>query len=429
MLNIDLKVADQDQILEDLRGLLQINSTTGDAGAVTQEAPLGENINNAINYVLDLGKSFGFKTKNLDGYSGWIEIGPEDAEELIGILVHVDTVPVGDDWDYEPFDLTIYNGNMYGRGTNDDKGPAIAALYALKAISDSEIPLTRKVRLIVGGDEENGNWSCMTRYKETEQLPTYAFSPDACYPVIYAEKGILHIKFVSTNPDGDAILLDSGTVPNIVPDKAHAEYNGKEYDTTGIASHAMEPEKGENALLKLGQLLKEEGANHTFLDLLEIANTDGLNISLSDEPSGKLTFNPAVGHVDENEAYLISDIRYPVTLNSEDILERMRESIAPLGYELELLDDVAPLYVDKNSDFVKTLVEVYNEYTGDEAEPIALGGGTYARAFDNAVAFGILFPGEPDMCHKRNEYWPVEDLMKNVEIIAQATAALASENN
>lgn len=421
----NLIIADQDEILESLRGLLQINSTTGDAGEKTDEAPLGERINEAINYVLDLGESFGFKTKNLDGYSGWIEVGPEDAQDLIGILVHVDTVPVGDGWDYEPFDLTIYNGNMYGRGTNDDKGPAIAALYSLKALQDSDVPLNKRVRLIVGGDEENGNWSCMVRYKETEELPTFAFSPDAVYPVIYAEKGILHIKFNLKEPVETKLVLDSGTVPNIVPEKAEASYGDQKFSTTGVASHAMEPEKGENALLKLGALLKKAGIKHSFLDLLEIANTDGLNISLSDEPSGELTYNPAVAHVDSDGAYLISDIRYPVTLQAEDILDRIRASIEPLGYELEVLDNVDPLYVDQESELVTTLVDVYNEMTGDNAQPIALGGGTYARAFDNAVAFGILFPGEPDMCHKRNEYWPVDDLMKNIQIIAEAVAALA----
>lgn len=416
--------ADQEEILENLRGLLRINTTTGEAGEITEEAPLGENINEAINYVLDLAEDFGFRTKNLDGYAGWAEIGPEDTGNLIGILAHVDTVPVGDDWDYEPFDLTLDEGKMYGRGTNDDKGPVIASLYAMKAVNDSDFPLENRIRLIVGGDEENGSWRCMERYKETEELPTYSFSPDAMYPVIFAEKGILHLKF-NGDDNSEDLIIESGTVPNIVPDKAHAAAGDKEYNTTGIAAHAMEPESGENALLKLGALLKEEGYEHPFLDLLEIANVEDLGINLSDDVSGNLTFNPAIGHLNSDEAYLISDIRYPVTLNSDEILKNIEEAIKPLNYTVEVLDNVAPLYTPKDSKLVSALLDVYNNDTGDNLEPIAIGGGTYARAFDDAVAFGILFPGEPDMCHQRNEYWKLEDLNSNIIIIADAITELA----
>lgn len=421
----NLEFAPEEEILESLKGLMQIESTNGDAGEKTEEAPLGVGINDAINYVLDLGKEFGFRTKNLDGYSGWVEIGPEEAEELVGVLAHVDTVPVDDEWDYEPFDLTIEEGKMYGRGTNDDKGPVIASIYAMKAIDDANIPLNKKVRLIIGGDEESGDWLCLKRYKETEQIPDMSFSPDACYPVIFAEKGIFHIKFQKEDGEEVDLVLDAGTAPNVVPAKATATANGKEYFETGIAAHAMEPEKGENALLKLGKTLKEDGIEHSFLDLLEIANTEGLNIDLEDEVSGKLTYNPAIGHVGENGSYLISDIRYPVTLDSDDFVENIKEAIAPLGYDLEVVFDEKPLYVNQDSELVKKLVETYNETTGDEAEPISLGGGTYARAFDNAVAFGILFPGEPDMCHQKNEYWKQEDLDANLRIIADAIIDLA----
>lgn len=422
----DFQFADIEEVIENLRGLIRINSTTGQAGERTDEAPLGVNINEAINFVLDLADDFDFRTKRLDGYSGWAEIGPEDAEEMIGILAHVDVVPVGDDWDYEPFDLTIDDGKMFGRGTNDDKGPAIASLYAMKAVNDSDYPLSRRIRLIIGGDEENGDWTDLERYKETEEIPTFAFSPDAMYPVIFAEKGILHTKINSDDLGSDKLVIESGTVPNIVPDKAQANYEGKEYKTEGIAAHAMEPEKGENALLKLGKVLKDEGIEHPYLDLLEIANNEGLNIVLSDDVSGDLTYNPSIAHLGEDGSYLISDIRYPVTLEADDIVNRIKESVEPLGYSVEVLSQVDPLYVEKDSELVTKLLDVYNEATDSNEGPIAIGGGTYARAFDNAVAFGILFPGEPDMCHKRNEYWKVEDLEANMSIIADAIAELAS---
>ena len=380
------KFADQEQVISDLRGLLQIESTSGDAGPVTDEAPFGENIRKAIDYVLDIGKRFGFRTKDVDGMCGWVEIGPEDADEMVGILAHVDTVPVSDGWNYEPFDGTVEDGKIYGRGTNDDKGPAVAALYAMMAVTDSEVPLERRIRLIVGGDEENGQWRCMKRYKETEENPTCSFSPDADYPVIFAEKGILGVRIYS-NPDL----------------------------------------QGDNALLKLGHVLQEAGVSHPFLDLLEKANVRDLNIDVSDDVSGELTFNPAVAHVDADGAELECDIRYPVTLNGEDFAERINQAVAPLGFSAEITKNVAPLYVDKNSELVQKLLGVYRDVTGDDAEPISLGGGTYARAFDNAVAFGILFPGEPNMCHQTNEYWSVDDLNANMRIMAEAIAALGAK--
>ncbi|MGI6108759.1 MAG: Sapep family Mn(2+)-dependent dipeptidase [Eubacteriaceae bacterium] len=422
------KFADQDQVIESLRGLLQIESTSGDAGPVTEEAPLGENINKAINYVLELGKSFGFRTSNIGGMCGWVEMGNEDSDEMVGILAHVDTVPVSEGWEYKPFDATVEDGRIYGRGTNDDKGPAIAALYAMKAVADSGIPLDRRIRLIVGGDEENGLWRCMARYKETEEIPTCSFSPDADYPVIFAEKGILGVKIASKpGLKGDDLTFDSGTVINIVPAEAHAEAGGKKYQAKGTPAHAMEPFKGDNALLKLGKLLEQEGVKHPFLDLLDIADTKGLGIDVSDDVSGELTFNPAVAHVDADGAELECDIRYPVTLKGEDFAESIRQAVEPLGFTVEITKNVAPLYVDKNSELVQKLLKVYQDVTGEDAEPISLGGGTYARAFDNAVAFGILFPGEPNMCHQTNEYWPVDDLNANMRIMAEAIAALGAK--
>lgn len=417
--------APQDEIIASMRGLLQIDSTSGSAGAVTPEAPLGKGINEAINYMLDLGQSFGFRVKNVDGYCGWIEMGDPDAEEMLGIVAHVDTVPVGEGWSHPPFDATVEDGKIYGRGTNDDKGPAVAALYAMKAVADAGVPLGRRVRLILGGDEESGRWACLKRYKETEEIPTCAFSPDADYPVIFAEKGILNLKISAENLSGDPLTLESGTVVNIVPEKAKAHAGGKDYAETGVPAHAMAPEKGENALLKLGERLREDGIKHPFVELLNIANAEDLGIAFSDADSGPLTFNPAIAHVGDDGAVLECDIRYPVTMTAEPIVEAVRKAVGPLGFGVEKTKDMTPLYVDKNSELVQNLVDVYRNATGDDAEPLALGGGTYARAFDNAVAFGILFPGEPNMCHQKDEYWPVADLEKNLNIFADAITALA----
>ncbi len=418
---------DQDVILSDLKGLIQIVSTNGDAGEVTDEAPLGERINQAIDYVVDLGHKYGFRGKNLDGYVGWLEIGPEDAEEMVGILSHVDVVPVSDGWSYPPHDTTIKDGKIFGRGTLDDKGPLVATLHAMKAVNDSGVPLDRRIRVIFGGDEESGRNRCMEHYKKTEEIPTVAFSPDADYPVIFAEKGIQGIKIYADDLKGDDLKLESGTVINIVPDKASAQVNGKEYSAQGTAAHAMEPEKGDNALLKLGKMLEKEGVKHPFLDLLDMANVKDLNIALSDDVSGNLTFNPAVAHVDGPSASLECDIRYPVTLKPDQFDPEIAKAVAPLGFKVEETKHLAPLYVKRDSELVQKLLKVYEDYIGEKAEPISLGGGTYAREFDNAVAFGILFPGEENMCHQTDEYWSLNDLQANLQIIADAIQSLGTK--
>lgn len=414
---------DQKQMLRDLKGLLSIASTNGDAGAIDEMTPLGKNINDAIDYMLAVGKRFGFETQNLDGCCGIIDMG--EGEEMVGVLVHIDTVPVGEGWSVDPFDGTVIDGKVYGRGTNDDKGPAMVALYAMKALKDSGVPVNKRIRLIIGGDEESGTWRCMDRYKETEIIPDYAFSPDASYPVIFAEKGILKIQIHNkTDVTGEDMTLKAGKQINIVPDFAEAEVQGRRFTAKGRPAHAMEPQNGVNALLKLGCELKEAGIVHPFLELLDKANVEGFNIAISDEISGELTINPAIGRVDAQGSRLECDIRYPVTADVDDIVGRIRQSVDPVGYEVDTMQMVPPLYVKKDSPLVQTLLGVYRDITGDRTEPIAIGGGTYARAFDNAVAFGVLFPDEPDMCHQVDEYWSVEDMMINLQIIAGALAAL-----
>lgn len=414
---------DQEQMLCDLKGLLRIASTSGDAGTIDEMTPLGKNINDAIDYMLAVGKRFGFETQNLDGCCGIIDMG--EGEEMVGVLVHIDTVSVGEGWSVDPFDATIIDGKVYGRGTNDDKGPAMVALYAMKALKDSGVPVNKRIRLIIGGDEESGSWRCMDRYKETEMMPDYAFSPDAFYPVIFAEKGILKVQIHNkTDLGGEDMTLKAGKQINIVPDYAEAEVEGRKFTAKGKAAHAMEPQNGVNALLELGRMLKEAGIVHPFLNLLEKANREGFNIAVSDKVSGELTINPAIARVDAQGSRLECDIRYPVTVDAEDLLNRIRQAVDPIGYEADAMQIVLPLYVKKDSPLVQTLLGVYRDITGDRTEPLAIGGGTYARAFDNAVAFGVLFPGEPDMCHQVDEYWSVEDMMTNLQIIAGALAAL-----
>ncbi|MGL4606021.1 MAG: Sapep family Mn(2+)-dependent dipeptidase [Eubacteriaceae bacterium] len=413
------------KMLESLKGLMQINSTSKDGGLVTSKAPLGEGINEAIDYVLELGKKFGFETKNLDGYCGYVEMGK--GEEMIAMLTHVDTVAVGDGWTVPPFDLTIKGDKLMGRGSLDDKGLTIVSLYAMKAIKESGFPLGKRIRLIVGGDEESGDWRCMKRYKETEEMPVLAFSPDAGYPTIFAEKGILNVtiekKLDKNEPEMELV---GGIQLNSVPGYASAKVNGKVYEGFGKLAHASEPEQGMNAILLLIEELKAEGVDHSFIKLGEIATVEGFGIDFSDDISGRLTLNPGIAKVDSQVAMLKCDIRYPVTVKAEVVEEAIKKAVEALGFSVTTQQNVLPLYVDKESFLVQTLQKVYKEQTGDDSEPMAIGGGTYARAFENAVAFGGVFPGDENLCHQTDESWSIQGMEKNFRIIKKVLEVLGN---
>ena len=415
---------DKQAVLAALQGLLQIKSVNGNAGAVTQEAPLGTGVNEAINYVLDLGKSFGLTTKNCDGYCGYLEFG--EGPEMVAAITHVDTVEVGDDWTVPPFDLTIDGDTVYGRGVLDDKGLTIVTLFALKALKDAQVPVNKRIRLIIGGDEEGGNWACMKRYKETEETPVYAFSPDSGFPVIFAEKGIMNVIFEKELDAGLPVLnLSSGKQINSVPDYAQAVYKGQSYEARGKSAHASEPQKGDNALIKLANELRTAGIQHPLLELLDRATPEGFGINRSDQVSGKLTLNPAIAYVDDHIAVLRCDIRYPVTMNGSELCAAIQKATVDLGFSLKMDHETRPLHVDQQSFLVTALQKVYADYTGDTSGPIVSGGGTYARAFDNAVAFGGAFPGEVNTCHQTDEFWSIDSMAKNFDIIVKALKVLA----
>ena len=419
-MNYKLKEKD---LLDDLKGLLQIDSTNADAGPVMPGAPLGIGINEAINYVLELGERFGFKTKNCDGYCGYIEMG--QGEEMIGILTHVDTVPVGDGWSVNPFDLTIDGDKAYGRGTIDNKGPTLVALYAMKALADSGALINKRVRLIIGGDEEGEKWHCMNHYKATEEAPTYAFSPDSGYPAIYAEKGILNVCIKKKlEPAIHNLGFFSGNQINTVPDYAKAIVSDAVYESTGKPAHASQPHEGINAMFLWASELRMLGLEHPFLDLIDIATSEGLNIDFEDEMSGKLTINPSIANVNHEKAVLKCDIRYPVTMKGTDIRDHIERAVTPLGFSVNINYDLPPLHIEKESYLIDALQKIYEDYTGDTTGPKAIGGGTYARAFDNAVAFGGRFPEEPNTCHQTDEYWSIVSMKKNFDIITKALESL-----
>lgn len=458
--------ARKQSLIEDTQNLLKIKSLLDEDNA-TADAPLGQGVKEALQFMLELGEKDGFIAKNVDNLAGHLEFGQGD--ELIGILCHVDVVPEGDGWSSDPFGADIRDGKIFARGAIDDKGPTMAAYYAMKIVKELKLPLTKRVRMIIGTDEES-NWRCVDHYFKHEEMPTCGFAPDADFPIIYAEKGIADYDLVqkplSTNEKvGNELLsFESGRRYNMVPDYAKAiiamsgksapvigafedflkdnDVTGKHTNTKegllleleGISAHGMEPNKGKNAGLILAKFLsgleldKQAAAFIQFVSAYFYQDSRGhaLGIAYSDDITGDLTINVGKLSYDfEKGGRLGLNMRYPVTTNLEETIANLEEKLTVEGFKIDNFSDSKPHHVDEQDFLVQTLKKVYEEQTGEKAELLSIGGGTYARSLKSGVAFGPLFPGRPDIAHQKDEYMIIEDLLKATAIYAQAIYELA----
>ncbi len=454
----------KDEIIKSTQDIIKIKSVEGEA---KDGMPFGEGPRKALDHTLELSEKLGFTVKNFDNYAGHAEFGK--GEEIVGVLAHVDVVPEGDGWTYPPYAGEIHDGKIFGRGTTDDKGPAIAALYAMKALKESEVELSRKIRIIFGTNEETG-WGGINYYFEHEKPPTMAFTPDASFPVIYGEKGIIAFDLVqkieSFGCCGITVKdLKGGNAPNMVPDKTVAilevedindfknKYENymkdKDYPITididnttvtvtarGVSAHGSTPEKGDNAISYLMDFLAVLMDNKC--DICSFANVynerigfkhygESIGCGFEDKESGKLNFNPGMIKLEDGEITLTINIRYPIDSSAKKVYDGIRENLKDTNIELiEGKKETKPLYVAKDNFLVQKLMEVYRQETGEmDSEPITIGGGTYARAMDNAVAFGPMFPGQKDVAHQKDEYISIDHLMQITKIYAHALYELA----
>ncbi|MEK5265169.1 MULTISPECIES: dipeptidase PepV [Bacillus] len=455
----------KDSLIQDTQSFLQIESVLDEEGG-TAGKPFGEKVDEALQYMLKKGQDEGFKVKNVDGYAGHIEYG--EGEDIVGVLCHVDVVPAGDNWTTPPFSADIRENKIFARGAIDDKGPTMAAFYALKILKDAGLPLSKKIRIIIGTDEES-DWRCVDHYFKHEAMPQIGFAPDADFPIIHAEKGIIDaiVSFTYEQSEENKRYIlkqfTSGMRLNMVPDEARAivaaanehdaealktafaaylaenqltgETNhtagGLTFTLKGVSVHAMEPANGTNAGIHMANFLcahelDERGLAFTSqINALFDQDTRGqkLGIACKDDISGDLTLNVGTIRYSQNEeAKLGLNVRYPVTADGEEVkkgIERIK------GATIEKFDDSPPHHVSKDHPLVKTLQRVYEEQTGDPAHLIAIGGGTYARSLEAGVAFGPLFPGRPDCAHQKDEYIEIDDLLRATALYAQAMYELA----
>ena len=453
----------KEDLLKDLFELLSVRSILGTD--ITEETPFGSGPREALDLILSFGKRDGYKTKLVENKAGHIEVG--QGEELFGILGHVDVVPVVEaDWTSHPFKPEIRDGKIFARGSLDDKGPTMAAYYAVKLLDKLGVKWNKRVRVIVGSDEETG-FRCVEAYFKHEEQPASGFTPDAMFPLVYAEKARAtfdhKLKFV--DEDGQynykLVKFNGGQVLNMVVASAKAELEGEASDIKekfenflaqeklegevevgntikltlkGKAAHGSTPQYGINGATKLAEFLSTLGLDNNgknFVDYIveKLANDpfgEKLGINYSDDEMGEATYNYGILEYDlERKIGLVStDCRHPKKF---DLVKRLN-GIKVDNIDIEVTSTKEAHYVPKDDELVTTLMDVYRKHTGDtKNDAFVLGGGTYARCLKKGVAFGLLFPGKEDTMHQANEYLEVEDLLLATAIYAEGIYKLCCE--
>ena len=419
------KVLDyKDEVVKEIQNAIRVKSVKE---APLPGMPFGEGPAKALDHFMDLAKKLGFKAENFDNYAIHIDMG--EGKETLGILAHVDVVPEGDNWTYPPYSGTI---------------------------ADAGIKLNKKIRMILGADEESGS-ACLKYYFGELKMPqpTIGFTPDSSFPVTYAEKGSVRVKIKKKFNTLQDVVIKGGNAFNSVPNKANGEIpvdmlgevrnkNKVEFEregntykvvSAGIPAHGAYPSKGYNAVSALFEVLKDfEVKNEelksivTFFDKFVKMETDGesFGVKCTDGETGELTLNLGKINLENNELEIWLDMRIPVKIKNEQIIETIKKNTEDFGYEFVLHSNTQPLYVPKDSFLVSTLMDIYKDLTGDkDAEPVAIGGGTYAKYANNTVAFGALLPEQEDRMHQRDEYLEISKIDKLLQIYVEAIYKLA----
>ncbi len=435
----------KDDFLASLKTLISYPSVLNEGENGT---PFGQAIQDVLEKTLDIAQEMGFQTYlDPEGYYGYAEIG--QGEELLAVLCHLDVVPAGDleDWQTPPFEATLKDGWLIGRGVQDDKGPSLAALYAVKSLLDQGLVFTKRIRFIFGTDEET-LWRCMNRYNQLEEKADLGFAPDSSFPLTYAEKGLLQVKL--HGPGWEDRPLQAGRALNVVPDKATykgerleellpvIEQSGVNYTeetgavtVLGLSKHSKDAAEGVNAIVGLAESLSLIQPHPALLFIADAVGEDATGAALfgeiKDEPSGALSFNIATLSIDEERSEIGIDIRIPVLADKDALVERLTEVAASYQLQYEEFDYLAPLYVPLDSPLVSTLMKVYQEETGDQTPAMSSGGATFARTMENCVAYGALFPDALQTEHQANERAKLDDLYRAMEIYAETIRQLAGK--
>lgn len=445
------------EMIDDICRLVAIESVGGE---VQPGMPYGDGPAAALSAAMALAQDMGFTVVNYDGYVAAIDMNEKPTQ--LDILAHLDVVPGGEGWTVTtPFAPVEKDGLLYGRGVADDKGPAVAALYAMRAVKELGIPLSRNVRLILGTDEECGSDDIAHYYQREKEAPM-TFSPDADFPLINIEKGRVHGRFAANwdaSPDLPRVLsLHSGERPNVVPQTAEANLigltaaevspiadvvtaeTGVRYqltDTidglhllaTGTGAHASTPRYGNNALTGLLTLLcrlplAANGATqrlHSLCHLFPHGDFFGkaANMACHDDLSGDTTIALTILHLESGSLRGEFDSRTAISAVKEDTADILAGKLAESGITPDF-HYTAPHHVPADTPLVQELLHCYEQYTGQSGQPLAIGGFTYVHDLQNGVAFGCAMPGFDTHMHGPDECMDVDTLLLSTQMFAQA---------
>ena len=451
-----------DEYIEDLKDFVSINSVQD---SYEQGKPFGDGPFDALNFAIDLADKYGFSVRNYNGYVGTADLDPELPRSL-DVLAHCDVVPAGEGWTVtDPFKPIVKDGRIYGRGTSDDKGPLLCAMYAMRALKECGVPLKKGVRLIMGSDEETGSTDIEKYYAE-EPEAEMTFSPDAEFPLINIEKGQFRGEISKDFEESKAlprlVSLEAGIALNAVPQKAVITLEGldmnlceevmdavskecgvecvqtgiNEITVTGVSAHASTPETGKNAGLAALMLVsrlpladcEQLEAVKNILKLFPYGVTDGsgLGIKMSDEESKDLTCTLDLYHITTTTVSVQFDSRTPLVANEENCEAVVKKNVEALGLEFSSRGMVPPHAVPSDSPFVKTLLGAYEAVTGLKGEAQAIGGGTYVHHINNGVAFGAVLPDVDTRMHGADEFFDLDNIVIATKVYAEAIIRLCS---
>lgn len=450
----------REDLMADLCSLLEINSERDDSQADAAH-PFGPGPVKALEKFLEIAARDGYETRNVDNYAGHFTFG--QGEEELGIFAHMDVVPAGSGWDTNPYQPVIKDGKLFARGSSDDKGPTMACYYGLKIIKELGLPVSKRVRFVVGTDEESG-WGDMDYYFANVGLPKpdFGFSPDAEFPIINGEKGNITEYLHFGNDNGGSFTLHSfkgGLRENMVPESATAVFSAEgaqaelqakldaftaEYGVSasltqeadhftltlvGKSAHGAHPEAGINGATYLAKFLNQfdfAGAAKAYIAvaadvLFEDHAGQALGVAHTDERMGTLSMNAGVFSFDQAQAdnTIALNFRYPQGTDAQTI----KAALVKLAGVVEVTlseHEHTPHYVPMEDPLVKTLLDVYEKQTGLRGFEQVIGGGTFGRLLERGVAYGAMFPGYTDTMHQSNEFIDVEELYRAAAIYAEA---------